>query len=148
MSVVCDANKLPEEIKVQAKNYCTNELEHSYADTKEELEEDVMRAWLHGFAFCLEGAVNVKVKQCVTCVYTDSPCVLSDYAKDAKGYCERYKNVFEQNAELQQKIQVLNLNGNIAVRELTKAKELLKRCYENYIYLQPLRNEIEQFLKE
>lgn len=31
---------------------------------------------------------------------------------------------------------------------LTKAKELLKRCYENYIYLEPLRSEIKQFLKE
>jgi hypothetical protein len=30
--------------------------------------------------------------------------------------------------------------------QLTKAKELLKRCYENYIYLEPLRSEIEQFL--
>ena len=33
-------------------------------------------------------------------------------------------------------------------RQLTKAKELLKRCYENYIYLEPLRSEIEQFLSE
>lgn len=32
--------------------------------------------------------------------------------------------------------------------QLTKAKELLKRCYENYIYLEPLRSEIEQFLSE
>jgi hypothetical protein len=32
--------------------------------------------------------------------------------------------------------------------QLTKAKDLLKRCYENYIYLEPLRSEIEQFLKE
>ena len=30
--------------------------------------------------------------------------------------------------------------------QLTKAKELLKRCYDNYIYLQPLRGDIEQFL--
>ena len=32
--------------------------------------------------------------------------------------------------------------------QLTKAKELLKRCYDNYIHLEPLRSEIEQFLKE
>ena len=32
--------------------------------------------------------------------------------------------------------------------QLTKAKELLKRCYENYIYLEPLRSEIKQFLSE
>ena len=30
--------------------------------------------------------------------------------------------------------------------QLTKAKELLRRCYDNYIYLQPLRGDIEQFL--
>lgn len=32
-------------------------------------------------------------------------------------------------------------------KELAKAKDILKRCYENYIYLEPLRSEIEQFLK-
>ncbi len=37
--------------------------------------------------------------ECRTCVYTDSPCVLSDYpSKD--GVCSHYKNVFEENAEL------------------------------------------------
>ena len=30
--------------------------------------------------------------------------------------------------------------------QLTKAKELLERCYDNYIHLEPLRSEIEQFL--
>ena len=33
-------------------------------------------------------------------------------------------------------------------QQLVKAKELLKRSYNNYIYLEPLRSEIEQFLKE
>lgn len=38
-------------------------------------------------------------------------------------------------------------NGKRKLEEqLTKAKELLKRCYENYIYLEPLRSEIERFL--
>ena len=32
--------------------------------------------------------------------------------------------------------------------QLTKAKELLKRCYDNHIYLEPLRSEIAQFLSE
>lgn len=31
--------------------------------------------------------------------------------------------------------------------QLEKAKELLKRCHDNYVYLEPLRSEIEQFLK-
>ena len=33
------------------------------------------------------------------------------------------------------------------LHQLIKAKELLKRCYENYIYLEPLRSEIKQFFK-
>jgi hypothetical protein len=59
--IKCDANKLPEDIKAQAKDYCANVLEHDYADTREELEEDVMRAWLAGFSFCMEGKVNVLI---------------------------------------------------------------------------------------
>ena len=45
---------------------------------------------------------------------------------------------------------VLLINNKIVElkKQLTKAKELLKRCYENYIYLEPLRSEIKQFLEE
>ena len=32
------------------------------------------------------------------------------------------------------------------IEQLTKAKSLLKRCYDYYIYLEPLRSEIEQFI--
>lgn len=37
---------------------------------------------------------------------------------------------------------------NKCEKDLCKAKELLKRCYENYIYMESLHNEIKQFLKE
>ena len=38
-------------------------------------------------------------------------------------------------------------NKNIEMyEELEEAKKLLQKCYDNYIYLQPLRSEIEQFL--
>jgi hypothetical protein len=38
-------------------------------------------------------------------------------------------------------------NKNIEMHEeLEEAKKLLQKCYDNYIYLQPLRSEIEQFL--
>ena len=50
-------NSLPEEIKQQAILY-SKEIDHNYADNREELEEDVTRAWLDGFAFCLEGRVQ------------------------------------------------------------------------------------------
>ena len=40
-------------------------------------------------------------------------------------------------------------NGKRKLEEqLTKAKELLKRCYDNHIYLEPLRSEIAQFLSK
>lgn len=45
--------------------------------------------------------------ECRTCVYTDSPCVRSDYpSKD--GVCSHYKNVFEENVELRTKLEILD----------------------------------------
>ena len=174
--IKCDANKLPEEIKEKAKDYCTNELEHSYADTREELEEDVMRAWLNGFAFCMEGTLTVKVKQCATCVYTDSPCVPSDYAKDNENVCNHYKNVFDAYTELKVDYEVLScsvgdfgeLQGKLEEEQrknnglsdnLTKAKEIIKGLLpmaSNFVFgtLPKLNEEVqlyrqaEQFLKE
>lgn len=44
---------------------------------------------------------NAEAKcECRRCVYTDSPCVLSDYGKDRNGICDHFKNVFDENAEL------------------------------------------------
>lgn len=43
---------LPAEIKEKAREYAKT-IEHSYADTREELEEDVAEAWAKGFIFCL-----------------------------------------------------------------------------------------------
>jgi hypothetical protein len=51
-------DNLPKEIKDVAKFYAKN-IEHSYADNREELEEDVEEAWLQGFMFCLEGHVHI-----------------------------------------------------------------------------------------
>ncbi len=47
---------LPAEIKEKAREYAKT-IEHSYADTREELEEDVAEAWAEGFIFCLRGKV-------------------------------------------------------------------------------------------
>ncbi len=58
--LVCDIDGLPEEIKQKAKEYAKS-IEHSYADSREELEEDGEQAWLQGFAFCLLGKVEVKL---------------------------------------------------------------------------------------
>lgn len=91
--IQCDANKLPEEVKEKAHEYV--EKRKPRFRTFGITQEDVDCAWLNGFAFCLEGTVEVKVKQCAICVYADSPCTPSDYAKDNEGVCNHYKNVFE-----------------------------------------------------
>ena len=51
-------------------------------------------------------------------------------------------------AKLESDFRICEKNADTYYDQLTKAKELLKRCYENYIYLEPLRSEINQFLKE
>ena len=65
-------------------------------------------------------------------------------------------NELEEQIELQQKeLEMQRHNVDVrcdqaikSIKQLTKAKELLKRCYEYYIYLEPLRSEIKQFFKE
>lgn len=52
---------LPAEIKEKAREYAKT-IEHSYADTREELEEDVAEAWAKGFIFCLQGKVEAIYK--------------------------------------------------------------------------------------
>lgn len=43
-----------------------------------------------------------------------------------------------------------NRSSNIPTyqQKYTHAIKLLKRCYDDYVYLPPLRNEIEKFLEE
>ena len=64
----------------------------------------------------------------------------------------------EENAGLKERLAETNLNGNIVLRELTKAKDLLKKIY--YLYFDPcvtnkdlenrdkLFEEVKQFIKE
>ena len=52
---------LPSEIKEKAREYAKTIL-HSYADTREDLEEDVAEAWAKGFIFCLQGKVEAIYK--------------------------------------------------------------------------------------
>lgn len=68
---------------------------------------------------------------------------------------KRIEELEQENAELRNLIMqskkdgISPINaliiGNL-VNQLTKANELLRRCYENYIHLEPLRSEIKQFL--
>lgn len=92
-SVIREANKLPEEIKMKAHEYV--EKRKPQFRTFGVVSDDVEDAWLNGFAFCMEGTVTVKVKQCATCIFTDSPCLPSDYTKATEEDCDHYKSVFE-----------------------------------------------------
>jgi len=74
-----------------------------------------------------------------------------------KGLTERQR---EENAELKEFVNAPHTKGRKTTRgdyiktvwdlskQLTKAKELLKRCYDNYFCLEPLRSEIALFLSE
>lgn len=85
---------------------------------------------------------NAELKcECRRCVYTDCPCVLSDFGKTQNGVCDHFKDVFDENVELEEelagfKMKVAALEGKIpwkdikdkseVIGKLTKAKELLK----------------------
>ena len=101
---------------------------------------------------------NTELKcECRTCVYTDSPCVRSDYpSKD--GVCSHYKNVFDENAELRLKLEALEgqtpwkdiKDKSEVAGKLTKARELLTRFVMASVYFNgketDLVEEAEQFL--
>ena len=82
---------------------------------------------------------NAKLKcECRRCVHTDCPCVLSDYGKDRNGICDHFKDVFDENAELKNKLEHRNCldcsNHSSKLRmktlelekECTKAKEIIR----------------------
>lgn len=114
---------------------------------------------------------NAELKcECRRCVYSDSPCILSDYGKDGNGICDHFKDVFDENAELKEQCSILaDCNSctssckteNLEMKkQLTKAKELLERllitsCNSDVLNLLPncsevlrVRVEAEQFLNE
>ena len=83
------------------------------------------------------GKENAELKcECRRCVYTDSPCILSDYGKDRNGICDYFKDVFDENAELKKscKIQVDTAFQMIYDKDeqLTKAKEIIKKLKALY----------------
>jgi hypothetical protein len=74
-------------------------------------------------------------------------------------FADRIADLEKENAELKARLKEHESIGNAQfwenvwswktkAEQLTNAKELLKRCCDNYIYLQPLRGDIEQFLSE
>ena len=80
--------------------------------------------------------------ECRRCVYTDSPCILSDYGKDKNGICDHFKDVFDEIAELKKQhevsarnmssfIESLSKSENEAKKQLTKAKDIIKKLYSH-----------------
>ncbi len=101
--------------------------------------------------------------ECRRCVYSDTPCILSDYGKDRNGICDHFKDVFEElnnwKDEWQEQVQKATDEGyarTLQTMQLNKAKELLKKLvlevkgYEEingYDTCEPVQ-EAEQFISE
>lgn len=90
---------LPAEIKEKAREYAKT-IEHSYADTREELEEDVAEAWAKGFIFCLQGKVEAIYKDKEETIQK-----LTDENKKLKVDVEYYTN--KVNILLNNKVDVI-----------------------------------------
>ena len=127
------------------------ELEKDNIELREELNYAETHCLFH--SDCPTQKENADLKcECRRCVYTDSPCVLSDYGKDRNGICDHFKDVFDENAELRENNKMLE-QGYVwhdydagedcyeyshegkwvkrdEVYQLAKAKELLKKLYE------------------
>ena len=107
---------------------------------------------------CKENAeLQKKIRcECTRCVYSDSPCIRSDYGvENDEDVCPNYKNVFvaytqlkEENAELKEKLKPENClkllakegyvkftceNGN-EHDQLNKAKEIIKKLKALFLF--------------
>lgn len=106
---------------------------------------------------------NAELKsECRTCVYTDSPCILSDYPSK-NGVCSHYKNVFDFIAELKREIddaEIKCIKGEcprlktLENKQLIKAKEIISKLLtrlHNFTYTGlncEECKEAKQFIKE
>lgn len=78
--------------------------------------------------------------ECRRCIYTDCPCILSDFGKDRNGICDHFKDVFDENSEV--------------IGKLSKAKEIIKgllnSCfgYNSKTVNYEVKAKAEQFLKD
>ena len=97
---------------------------------------------------------NAELKcECRRCVYTDCPCILSDYGKDRNGICDHFKDVFDEIVELKDEQKELLKDTAIYDSMLTKAKTLLQKVsdvcgYPNYDIPVELYADIADFIKD
>lgn len=80
---------------------------------------------------------------CTRCIYTDSPCVPSDYGRDEHNNCEHYKSVFEENKEIYKKMAELDTALEDCTESLTDARIKIKELEEENAELKE-KLEIEQ----
>ena len=101
--------------------------------------------------------------ECRRCVYTDCPCILSDYGKDINGICDHFKDIFDENVELKEelvgfRLKVETLEGKTPWKDIKDKSEVIgklikaKEIIGNLLRLLPdevrLFEQAEQFLKE
>ena len=107
--------------------------------TKEELEEE-----------------NAKLKcECRRCVHIDCTCILSNYGKDRNGICDHFKDIFDENVELKEKVSYLEDNLRVARKdrknlqlEVGKGlKEFIKDCFYSALKLYANGYHVEQLTK-
>ena len=73
--------------------------------------------------------------ECRRCVYTDCPCILSDYGKDRNGICDHFKDIFDENVELKEelvrlRLKVEALEGQTSWKDIKDKSELIKENAE------------------
>lgn len=73
---------------------------------------DLRQAFKDGAEFSYNKCIAVLKCECRRCVYTDSPCILSDYGKDKNGLCDHFKDVFDEIAELKEQIEKMKCCEN------------------------------------
>lgn len=163
--IVCYTDKDIENIFLYGYNLCLSEIENN--ETTNELEAQIEKLKKE----------NVSIQQSCENYYNEMRAYktqvkeLQQKIGSLQGYLDHdiEYDIEQRNKELEEEVnewkdKFANLQKQITDTqqcqmnlfydmcaykdELIKAKTLLKRCYDNYIYLQPLKSEIMQFLKD
>lgn len=166
MSIIVVTGKEIEKIKGDFESYLNGlnmvgEISYSqYSELYDEGTKQIQRAYELGESELEKENAELKC-ECRRCVYSDCPCILSDYGKDRNGICDHFKDVFDENIELKEQNRKLlgSCEGATMMYEhLTKAKEIMKHLldwqYDEYKKSETDKElfkviaEAEQFLKE
>ena len=95
---------IKEELEKEAREYLAEHSKYSEVFGETFVAVDTLTAMVE-FAEPREKRIAELKCECRRCVYTDSPCILSDYGKDKNGICDHFKDVFDENAELKEELE-------------------------------------------